>query len=196
MIYKCCKKLMGDLVFASADVMACCCSPNNKFIKFYKQADCEIFNLKKYIEVRNEYINKFKNNIIPEECQSCHQIEENIKINNIIISNRTKCSCNCFYCSLLEGNDTIEKKKELNTRNPYPIKQILEELKESDLINNHCAIQIAGGDPIEYPDNEFEWLLDFSINLNARIEVLSSGLFFSKYLATYIIRPIFANSLG
>ncbi len=187
MKFKCCENLMHHLVFAQSDVMACCCAKDHDFIKFYKQENNEIFDIEQYKNTRNFYISQFKNNIIPNGCKNCPFIvekewDENIKYNNIIIANRTKCSCNCIYCSLLEGDFSGKKKKELNERNSYDIKPILKALDESSYIEENCNIQIVGGEPTEYPNKEFEWLLHFATNRNCKIEVLSSGINYSKEL--------------
>ncbi len=187
MKFKCCENLMHHLVFAQSDVMACCCAKNHDFIKFYKQEDNAIFNIEEYKNIRNFYISQFKNNIIPKGCQNCPFIiekewDENVKYNNIIIANRTKCSCNCIYCSLLEGDLSGKKKKELNERKSYDIKPILKVLDENRYIEKNCNFQIAGGEPTEYPNKEFEWLLNFAVSNNCKIEVLSSGINYSKPL--------------
>lgn len=191
MEFKCCENLMHHLVFAQSDVMACCCAKDHDFIKFYKQENNEIFNIEKYKDIRNFYISQFKNNIIPNGCKDCPFIikkewDENVKYNNVIIANRTKCSCNCIYCSLLEGDFSGKKKKELNEQKSYDIKPILKALDENNYIEENCNIQVVGGEPTEYPNKEFEWLLDFASKRNCKIEVLSSGINYSKVLGKFL----------
>lgn len=176
--------LLNHLVFAQSTVIPCCCSPVQKYDnKFFSQYESDQFDIDEYTKQRNYYVDIFKHGKEPECCQGCPMIEEkewdeDIRFTNIIVTNRTNCSCNCIYCSLLENDPN--KKQELNTRTPYDVKPILADMRDKNLLKPGCNLMIAGGECTEYPDNELEWLLDFAKGLSCNIEILSSGIKYSE----------------
>ncbi len=186
MRFRCCQMLLNHLVFAQSTVIPCCCSPVQRYdTKFFNEYNGDQFDIDEYAKQRNHYIDIFKQGKEPECCQGCPLIEEKewneeISFSNIIVTNRTYCSCNCIYCSLLENNPV--KKQELNTRVPYDVKPILTDMKNKNLIKPGCNFMIAGGECTEYPDNELEWLLDFAKNSECKLEILSSGIKYSEDL--------------
>lgn len=184
MKFKCCDYLLHELVFAQNNIMPCCCSPRHEYNnQFFENYNGENFDINKYIEQKNIYINSFKNGEIPSCCQGCPMIKEqewdtSNTIKRIIITNRTKCSCNCVYCSLV--TTSTQTKEELNTRKAYNIIPVLKNLREKNLIKENCEILIAGGECCEYPKGELEEIIYIASILNCKLEILSSGIIYSK----------------
>lgn len=184
MKFKCCEYLLNEIVFSLSAVTPCCCSPNPAYeMKFLSNFNGKLFDVNKYIEQRNIYISQFKDNIIPKSCIGCNKVEEKDwneepKIKRIIITNSTKCSCNCIYCSLVNiGHQT---KKELNTRKAYDIKPVLYDLYKKNLIEENCIITVGGGECAELPQGELDYIIYIASILKCRLEILSSGMFYSK----------------
>ena len=184
MKYKCCKHLLHELIFAQSDIIPCCYAPRkNDKTKFYNFETGKTFEIEEYINNKNRYVEMFKNGHIPKCCDGCFMIEEKDwddipDIRRIIISNRTKCSCNCIYCSLVATSP--QSKEELNSRETYDILPILDDLRNRNLIKNNCLITIAGGECTEYPNGELEYIIYFALHNNCRIEIFSSGIIYSK----------------
>lgn len=184
MKYNCCDYLLHELVFAQQDVMPCCCAPRHEYeTKFFNNYSGNNFDVEEYIKIRNKYVELFKNGNIPDCCKGCSMIHEDTwnepdRIKRIIITNRTKCSCNCIYCSLV--TTSTQTKEELNTRTAYDIIPVLKDLRNKNLISDECEILIAGGECCEYPKGELEFILYIAASLNCKIEILSSGIIYSK----------------
>lgn len=184
MKYNCCDFLLHDIVFSQDKILPCCCSPNSKYgTVFLTNYSGQNFNFDEYLKQRAEYIEIFKNGKIPEYCRGCFSIKndewnDEPKIKRIIITNRTKCSCNCIYCSLV--TTSTQTKEELNTRVTYDITPVLTDLRNKNLISKDCVITVAGGECCEYPKGELEHILYIAASSECRLEILSSGIIYSK----------------
>lgn len=185
MKFKCCEYLLHQIVFDQFDIKPCCSTSMNKEkAKFIDNFDGKIFDITKYTEQRKNYINMFKNGNIPECCKDCPIIkeqewdEENIYFDRIIMANIAKCSCNCIYC--VYTHDDPAKKIFYNTRKPYDIKPILTNLRNLNLIKENFVLIIGGGECSEFPIGELEWLIYFTTFYNGKVQILSSGIKYSK----------------
>lgn len=184
MEYNCCDFLLHEIVFGQDKILPCCCSPNNKFgTVFMTEYKGENFNFVQYLKQRNSYIDIFKKGYIPEYCKGCFFIkkqnwDDSPKIKRVIISNRTKCSCNCIYCSLVTTSS--QTKEELNTRSCYDIKPVITDMRNKNLLSEECIITVAGGECCEYPKGELEHILYVASSMNCKLEILSSGIIYSK----------------
>lgn len=184
MKFKCCDYLLNEIVFAQSSVIPCCCSPvHNYQTHFLSDFNGKEFSIEEYLSKRDHYINEFKSGKIPTSCTGCYKIQEkewdeSYLINRIIITNRTKCSCNCIYCSLVTTSN--QSKQELNTRQTYDIVPVLYDLYSKNIIQEGCIITIAGGECTEYPKGELEYILYMASFLNCKLEILSSGMFYSN----------------
>ncbi|MBE7704881.1 MAG: hypothetical protein E7Z90_03595 [Cyanobacteria bacterium SIG29] len=190
MNYKCCEYILNCMVLAQSEIIPCCCGPKNRertvFIENFKGNH---FDFEEYNKQRTLYIDMFKKGEIPLYCKGCPCIEEKEwddlpKIKRIIISNRTKCSCNCIYCSLV--TTSTQTKEELNTRVCYDVIPVLNDLCNQNLIDKDCNITIAGGECCEYPKGELEYILYLSSVLGCNLEILSSGIIFSKAIESVL----------
>lgn len=191
--FKCCDYLLNEIVFAQKNLIPCCCSPTHNYSSvFIKNLNGENFDTDLYFEQRGKYISMLKNGIVPEPCIGCYRLkekdwEEALNITRIIITNRTKCSCNCVYCSLVKfGGQT---KKELNNAETYNIIPLLKDLHKKNLIKPETLITVAGGECSEYPNGELEFIVYLAFICNCRLELLSSGLFYSKGIAQALKSP-------
>lgn len=185
MKYNCCNYLLHQIVFDIFDVKPCCeDSMNKEAIKFIENFEENKLNIEAYLEKRNILIEKFKEGNFPTACNNCPQIQkkdwnkEDIYFDRIIVANIAKCSCDCIYCVYTYNNP--ENKKKFNTRNPYDIKSILTDLKNKNYIKENFMLIIGGGECTEFDDGLLEWLIYFTISLNGRIQILSSGTNYSK----------------
>ena len=187
MEFTCCEYLLHEIVFAQNSVIPCCCSPANNYEStFINNFSRQNFNINEYLNKRNEYITMLKSGNIPASCQGCSRLikkewDEENKINRIIITNRTKCSCNCIYCSLITTSN--QTKEELNTRDTYDIIPVLKDMYNNNLIDNNCVITVAGGECSEYPKGELEFILYLALILNCQLEILSNGIIYSDAIA-------------
>lgn len=184
MEFLCCNNLLYEIVFSQTAIIPCCCSPNHNYsTAFISNFDGKNFDVDKYMQYRSYYLNMLKNGLTPQSCIGCQNLQkkqwnESFKIKRIIITNRTKCSCNCIYCSLITTSN--QTKKELNTRKTYDIIPILKDMYSKNIIDKNCMITIAGGECCEYPIGELEFIIYLALTLNCRLEILSSGIFYSK----------------
>lgn len=184
MSFKCCNFLLHEIVFAQSEVLPCCCSPKHKYeTRFLENYNGNNFDVDAYLKQRNKYVNMFKNGEIPQCCEGCCLIrednwDESNTIQRIIITNRTKCSCNCIYCSLV--TTSTQTKEELNTRKAYDIVPVLKDLRNQNLIGNGCEILVAGGECCEYPVGELEEIIYIASQLECKLEILSSGIIYSS----------------
>ena len=184
MKFQCCEYLLNEIVFAQSAVIPCCCSPVHDYQShFLSDFDGKEFYLEEYLKKREQYIQQFKSGNIPPSCIGCHKVQEKewdetSRINRIIITNRTKCSCDCVYCSLVTTSN--QTKQELNTRKVYDILPVLYDLYSKSMIKEGCTITVAGGECCEYPDGELEYILYLALLLDCKLEILSSGMFYSN----------------
>ncbi len=191
MKYKCCNYLLHQIVFDQTEIKPCCAtSMNNESAVFISNFSGRDFDIKHYIEQRSKYIEMFKNGNIPECCKNCPIIEENewdendLYFDRIIVSNIAKCSCNCIYCVYTYNNP--EMKEYYNTRKPYDIKPILLSLRNKNLLKDNFLLIIGGGECTEYPAGLLDWLLYFTSANNGRIQILSSGIKYSKSIEQFL----------
>ncbi len=185
MRYKCCDYLLHQIVFDQTDIKPCCATSMNKeSAKFIDNFNGGDFDIDEYIKQRNQYIEMFKQGNIPNCCKDCPMIreddwdEKNLYFDRIIMANIAKCSCNCIYCVYTYNNP--ELKQYYNTKKSYDIKPILKKLRDSNLLNNNILLIIGGGECSEFPKGELEWLIYFTSFNNGRIQILSSGIKYSK----------------
>lgn len=183
MKYKCCECTMSYFMITH-DTLSFCCrlgKAKNAFIENYKG---ETNFIEKYYLARTKHIDNCKENKgVPQKCINCYQYkeenwQENIKIKFLGVANRTKCSCNCIYCTSTEGE--TQERKNLNTQEIWDIKPVLETIQKNDLIDEDCLLFIAGGECSEYPKDELKWLINFAKENKMKIQFASSGMFFSK----------------
>ena len=185
MEYYCCDYLLHQIVFDIFDVKPCCEDAKNKeSINLIEGFNGTELNIQEYIEKRNLLIDKFQKGETPKACYNCPQIQkkdwnkQDIYFDRIIVANIAKCSCDCIYCVYTHNNP--ENKRIFNTRIPYNIKPILENLKNENYIKENFMLIIGGGECTEFDDGLLEWLIYFTLSLNGRIQILSSGINYSK----------------
>ena len=184
MKFRCCNFLLHEIVFAQSEVIPCCCSPKHNYeTKFLEGYNGGNFDVSAYEEQRNKYIEMFKKGETPKCCEECNMIreeewDETPSLQRIIVTNRTKCSCNCIYCSLV--TTSTQTKEELNTRKAYDIVPVLKDLRNKNLISKNCEILVAGGECCEYPQGELEEIIYIASQLECKLEILSSGIIYSS----------------
>ena len=57
---------------------------------------------------------------------------------------------------------------------------VLYDLYSKNMIKEGCTITVAGGECCEYPDGELEYILYLALLLDCKLEILSSGMFYSN----------------
>lgn len=183
MRFKCCEWALSHLVINSDDLTYCCAS-FDKQLKFLENYHGELVDVEKYIEERKQFIERCKREDYPEVCRDCPTLEERdwdetpgfIDVN---VSNRTNCSCDCIYC-IISGGGKSEIKKDLNTKQTYDVKPMLQHFKDKNMFKKGCHFIIGGGECAEYPKGELKWLVDFVFSIGGSIEFLSAGITYSK----------------
>lgn len=183
MKFKCCEWALSHLVI-NADDLTYCCASFDKQMKFMENYHGELIDTDAYIEKRKDYIEKCKRGEFPEVCRDCPTLEEREwdetpGFIDVSVSNRTKCSCNCIYC-IISGGGKEAIKKELNTRETYDVKPLLQHLKEKNMFKTGCHFIIGGGECAEYPKGELKWLIDFVFSIGGSIEFLTAGITYSE----------------
>ena len=188
MKYKCCEYLLHQIVFDQDEIKPCCAtSMNSEIAKFVENFDGKNFDLNKYVEKRNFYVEKFKTGEVPDCCLNCPMIEEKeweeneIYFDRIIMANIAKCSCNCIYCVYTYHDES--KKLYYNTRSHYDIKPILQKLRDQNLIHENLVLIIGGGECTEFPKGELEWLIYYTTFYKGRVQILSSGIIYSEAIS-------------
>ena len=105
MSVKCCDFLVHEIAFYKDSIRPCCSfSIEGDITPFVNNFNGDIVDFQKYLQKRNEFIDIFNKGNIPVCFEKCTKFipskTENIdfKLSNLIISNYTKCSCDCIYC--------------------------------------------------------------------------------------------------
>ena len=99
------------------------------------------------------------------------------KFNLIVIAHRSNCSCNCIYCNFSKD------KNYWNNRESYNIVPVLEDLRDRNLLAENLMISICGGECTEYPNNEFENIMEFIIKQKCKLWINSSGFNYSPLIS-------------
>ncbi len=188
MVNKCCEFMLHQIAFYKDTIRPCCSfSIQGDITPFINNYNGEINEIKNYLEKRQNFIKIFQDGGKPECYNGCTTYQEckdndeiSFKLNNIIISNHTKCSCNCMYCEQAEFGQNKKLKTYLNTRIPYDIKPILLHLRANNYIEENCRYIICGGECSEYPKGELEWLIYFCMHTKGNLLLLSSGINYSN----------------
>ncbi len=183
MRYRCCQISISYFMI-TYDTLSFCSGMFEDKYAFFNNYKGETGFTEKYIKARNQFIEKCKKDKdIPEQCLKCCEFKEkewddSFGIDFIGIANRSKCFCNCIYCSTLEGKEN--NKKELNTRKIWDIRPVLKELEDNNLLKKTGKVYVAGGECSKYPKEELSWLINFAHRNNFCIEFASSAMFYSE----------------
>lgn len=177
-----CDAVESSLYFTLDSVRSCGMGYNDTEWYWYKNYNGELIDIDLIKEKRAKWRETFKSGHLIDQCKNCiHLIEkdfeENPKISIILIAHRTACSCNCYYCAF---NESPEWKHKMNTRETYDIMPVLFDLKEKDLLSDDLLLSIAGGECTEYPNHEFERIVQFAYFYNYKMDIFSSGFNYSK----------------
>lgn len=183
MKFKCCQCAISSFMITDTTLSFCPRLGDKKY-PFIENYNGETDFIEKYITAREQYLKTCKENPnILEKCNKCplflkSEWDESFGIDYIGVANRSKCSCNCIYCTSSSGN--IDKRKELNRKEVWDIKPVLMMLEKNKLLKNTGTLFIAGGECSEYPKEELQWLFDFAYRNNFNLNMASSGMFYSK----------------
>ena len=191
MEYGYCEFLLHQIAFYKDGIRPCCSfSIKGDTTPFVNNYDGNIEGIKQYLQKREKFINIFKSGKKPVCYYNCTTYipsvfgddnnETLFQLNNIIISNYTKCSCNCIYCEQSAFGQNQEYKKWLNSRECYDVKPVLLYLRENNYIRKNCCFLICGGECSEYPKGELEWLIYFAKLCEGKLLILSSGIRYSQ----------------
>ena len=178
MSYKFCHRLKNALFFSNNDIIHCCSGEEQTSPKFMDNYYGEFFDKNLLYESKKSAQLRAKNGEVPfKACENCHSFTEeewddDLSIKDIAISHWTACNCNCFYCY------TAKDKNYFNTRKPYKLMPVLEEIK--DIIDFNGVVRFIGGDVAML--EEFEQIVNFFYDNGMRdFYVPTSGI---KFLPT------------
>lgn len=179
-----CDAVESSLYFTLDTVRSCGMGYNDTEWYWYKNYNGELINPDIIKQKREQWRETFKSGKLIDQCKNCiHLIEkdfeENPKISIILIAHRTACSCCCYYCSFSKDP---EWKRKMNTRKSYDILPVLLDLKAKDLLSDNLLLSIAGGECTEYPDYEFERLVQFAYFHGYKMDIYSSGFNYSAHI--------------
>lgn len=185
----CCEFLLHEIAFYKNTIRPCCSfsiEDDGDITPFVNNFNGNVQNISTYFDIRNNFIKTFYEGNKPVCYNGCtifqnSNDDSSIKLTNIVISHRTKCSCNCFYCEQSYFQEDKEVKKALlNSRVPYDIKPSLKFLMDNNYIAEGCRFLICGGECSEYPKDELSWLIYFILSNQGKILFLSSGINYCK----------------
>ena len=141
--------------------------------------------LEKFLDERQKAIEDMQNGIYKTECEKCIHLNDfdgenpTQKIKKIELFNWSQCNCACFYCS--NRNDTkLKIYTSRNQKGVIDVLPVLERLQKQDLLDESLHISSGGGEPTilkEYPK-----ILKFVIKHKYRIDVLTNGILYEKYI--------------
>lgn len=164
MRYKCCNLLTGGIEFRYNGVALCQrvdhIGGGDIVVQTYDdKKDKKLnFDVKKYLQKKNEVIEQNKTGCLYHKCVGCVELYErdwpevqNQKIFQMILHHWTKCNSNCIYCY------TNTDKEYFNTRKSYKFLPILKDLDKNNLLDFGCICSFAGGEISCLP--EFEAIL-------------------------------------
>lgn len=186
MRFKCCEIALNSFMITDSTLSFCYKSLDRKYA-FLKNYHGETDFAEKYIISREQYIQNCKEEKnIPIQCQECSffveaEWDETFGIKFLGVANRSKCSCNCIYCIVSEGNN--ERRRQLNTKEVWDIKPVLNVLENKKFLVPYGQLFIAGGECSEYPKEELQWFIDYAKRNTLEIRFASSGIFYSEEIA-------------
>lgn len=182
---RCCEFLVNQIAFYNDAIRPCCSFSIERNNLFEHNYTGDIEGIKKYLEIRENYIRMFQESDIPPCYDGCtiynpkDSDDCDFKLNTIIVSHKIKCSFNCIYCEPASYGNT-ERRKHINQLSSYDIMPVFSYLKDCNLIAKGCRFIICGGECSEYPQDELARIFYFAISLECELLILSSA---SKYSA-------------
>lgn len=179
-----CDAVESSLYFTMDTVRSCGMGYNDTEWYWYKDYHGELIDPDLIKKKREQWRETFKSGKLIDQCKNCihlieRDFEENPKINVLLIAHRTACSCCCYYCSFSKNPDW---KRKMNTRKAYDIMPVILDLQDKNLLSDKLLISVAGGECTEYPDYEFERLVQFAYFYNYKMDIFSSGFNYSKHI--------------
>ena len=143
-----------------------------------------------FFKERESVLENMKKGVCPEHCKKCLYLQEvnedfptDNKIKYIEIYHWNQCNCACVYCS----NRETTKLKISTGRNQQGVINVLKNLKElhkQKKLDPNAEISLVGGEPTIL--QEFPLLLKFFIKNQYKVNILSNGIFYEKYIAKAI----------
>lgn len=181
MKYTICNEIEHSLFFTQDTLRSCGIGYNGTEFFWEEKYNGELIDIDKINKKREEWRARFLQGTQPEQCKKCHLLidkewSQDGRFNTILIANRTKCSCNCFYCNFTKD------KNYWNNRETYNIYPVIEDLENRQLLTDNLHISVAGGECTEYPNGEFDKIVNFVLNKNCYLSAYSSGINFSDIL--------------
>ncbi len=185
MKFKCCQSALSSLIIGD-NALSFCCWFKHAGYSFLENYNGTTDFIEKYKQARKIFIENCKNGTENYDvCFSCSKFveqdwDEDFGIDYISLTARKKCSCNCIYCIVTNGE--TEKRREFNQTEIWDIKPVLEYLSQNKFLKNEGTLFIGAGECSEYPKEELQWLIDYANNNNFSLEVASSAAFYSEAL--------------
>lgn len=182
MAYTSCRWLEHGISFNTDHTEMCClrCHKGGGRIVLQDSLNPQKFDWEKVFEIKKEYVENAKKNILPKECEGCFELskrnwEKGQYIDTLHFDYWTKCNCNCVYCY------TSKNKQEYNKLESYKILPILEDMIEKKLFKPTGEITFAGGEPTLL--DEFDDIVDLFLKNDTKLKIHSSGLIFDETIA-------------
>lgn len=183
MQYKSCHLLEHGISFHINDTIRPCCyiKPEDNSLSgpilFQGDLPHQKIDWNKIFRKKEEYINSFKKNIIPFECENCIFIQERDwdddkdYINYIHITHFTKCNSNCIYCY------TSCDKAKYNSYKSYNIYPVIKDIVEQNLFKSTGLVEFAGGECTIL--EEFSDVMNILLPTGCNFKINSSGIKYS-----------------
>ena len=99
--------MLNQIAFYKDAIRPCCSFSIEKHKLFSDKFGGSQKEIENYFNIRDAYVKMFLNGEIPPCYKDCtiyepvdERLKQSSKFDNIIVSNRSKCSCNCIYCEL------------------------------------------------------------------------------------------------
>jgi organic radical activating enzyme len=176
MNYKFCEQLQKSVFFGFDSLLHCCNCDLDRSPCFYFYYSGKRVNWKKVIAQKEKLQERAKTGKIPfNACRNCCLYKESDEwqdgcfINEITISQWTKCLCNCYYCY------TAIDKERYNAVKPYSIINMLKDMEQDGVLRYDGIVRFVGGDISQLED--FNEVIDFLLEKGTKkIFIPTSGI--------------------
>ena len=144
--YQSCKFIQGGIMFLGDSIISCC--SNKKGITFVENYCGGRINWDKIQKIRKEIIKNCKNNIIPDTCEGCVELEKKCwdkknLIDNIYINHWIYCNCGCIYCNAISLKHL---QKNSSYKGFYSVYNHMKTLYQKKMISPNLHLEFIGGE--------------------------------------------------
>lgn len=165
-----CEQINHNLTFYPNKMESCCSGFQGPILLTNLSNEIEI-DWEKIKKKRLDFIERLKNNDIPENCQKCPNLREgstpeneDFRYKKIILNHYTHCNCKCIYCTRMKyyPRDYTETPRKPDYYHILPIIKQIYALGDSEVNKKRMKVDFQGGDlcVLDEFENVLQFLLD------------------------------------